>query len=153
MNPVNAQRLARELIQAHGLVGWTFSWDRAVKRLGACHYHTRQITLSYDLTVKAPDEEIKNVILHEIAHALAGHKAGHGPEWVRVAQSIGCSGTRCYDVASVGKIDGKWKATCQSCGREYRMHRLKTRTKRGNSRRWWCTPCGEINGHLTWEET
>jgi hypothetical protein len=36
--------------------------------------------------------EILDTILHEIAHALVGHKEAHGPVWVAKAKEIGCSG-------------------------------------------------------------
>lgn len=147
MNPAAAANLARELIATHAPPGWTFSWDRAVRRLGCCKYGTRQITMSYDLTVIAPEPEVRNMILHEIAHAVAGYDAAHGPHWVRVARSLGCTGDRCYDVAKVGRIEAKWQATCPSCSKTYHMHRIKHKHLVR-----WCPPCGRTRGQLLFKE-
>jgi predicted SprT family Zn-dependent metalloprotease len=38
--------------------------------------------------------EVRDTILHEIAHAHVGNAAGHGPVWQRMARSIGCNGER-----------------------------------------------------------
>ena len=35
--------------------------------------------------------DVTNTILHEIAHALAGAKPGHGPAWKTVARRIGAT--------------------------------------------------------------
>jgi predicted SprT family Zn-dependent metalloprotease len=41
--------------------------------------------------------EVRETILHEIAHALAGPKVrAHGREWGEIALRIGCNGRRCY---------------------------------------------------------
>ncbi len=40
---------------------------------------------------------MRNTILHEIAHALTGHKAGHNAEWRNMAIAIGCDGQRVYN--------------------------------------------------------
>ena len=39
--------------------------------------------------VQKPPELVTEVILHEIAHALAGPEAGHGPEWKAIAIRLG----------------------------------------------------------------
>lgn len=54
---------------------------------------------------------VENVILHEIAHALAGQEAGHGPRWRAVALWIGCDGAVFYHQPIVG---GTYP--CQACG-------------------------------------
>lgn len=37
---------------------------------------------------------VKDTVLHEIAHALAGHEAKHGPVWQKIAKEIGANGQR-----------------------------------------------------------
>ena len=41
------------------------------------------------------EENVKNTLLHEIAHALAGHEHNHDEVWKATARSIGCDGCRC----------------------------------------------------------
>ena len=79
-----AQRLAVSLMREHGLaqMGWTFGWDRARRRLGACHHDKRLISLLVPLTIHDTDDaRVRNTILHEIAHALVGAEHGHDYVW------------------------------------------------------------------------
>lgn len=102
----DAKVLANFELQKHGLIekGWTFNFDRGSRRFGCCYYATRRITLSWLLTEANGAAEVRNTILHEVAHALAGHPAGHGPEWVRICRSIGGDGLRCYSTATVNTV-------------------------------------------------
>ncbi len=58
---------------------WSFRFDRATTRLGQCDHRSRTISVSRHLTHKATPDEVTQVLLHEIAHALAGPRAAHGP--------------------------------------------------------------------------
>ena len=81
MNLYEAAHLAKELMTRHGLAGWSFEFDHARRRFGRCDYTHRRITLSKPLTFLNPIEEVRDTLLHEIAHALAGERAGHGAKW------------------------------------------------------------------------
>lgn len=125
MDLTRAEQLAKELIAQH-VPDWHFGWDHGRRRFGRCHYRTRTITLSYILTSMNSEEEVRNVILHEIAHAKApGHH--HDYVWRQVARSIGCTGDRCYDSTVVATPQAPLKAVCKSCGKEY--HRWKRTTR------------------------
>jgi plasmid stabilization system protein ParE len=65
---------------------------------------------------------VRDTILHEVAHALAGPKAKHGPVWREVAVRIGCSGRRCVD-PSAPSIDGPWVGACPAGHRTTRFRR------------------------------
>ncbi|MCY4431532.1 MAG: SprT family zinc-dependent metalloprotease [Rhodospirillales bacterium] len=95
-----ASRRIPELMARHGLTaaGWGWVFDGAKTRAGACHYTKRRIQLARRYCEHATREQIDDTILHEIAHALAGHQAKHGPKWKAIARSIGCSAVRCHDV-------------------------------------------------------
>jgi hypothetical protein len=54
--------------------------DSAVRRFGTCRYSRKLITLSRQLIELNDQARVLDTILHEIAHALAGPKTGHGPE-------------------------------------------------------------------------
>ena len=45
--------------------GWTFGFDRAKKRLGACRPATKQITLSALLSRTLPEAEVEDTVRHE----------------------------------------------------------------------------------------
>lgn len=85
-----AYKLLRKTMNSHGLTAWTAVINpRPMRRLGCCRYRKLTIELS-QLFVRTHDEEhVMNTILHEIAHALAGARAGHGERWKRTARSIG----------------------------------------------------------------
>ena len=69
-----AEKLAISLMDRHGLLdkGWHFKYDNAVKRFGVCMFRPKVIGLSSKLTLLNDREKVKDTILHEIAHAIAG---------------------------------------------------------------------------------
>jgi SprT protein len=118
--------MAEELIEKHlPGKGWTFEWDRAKRRMGCCHYSTKTITMSSFLVLNATKDQIRNTILHEIAHGMAGYAAAHGYHWRRTAISIGCDGKRCHTVKT--SAGAKYKATCGGCGNEFFKFRMPKR--------------------------
>lgn len=114
--------LARVLMEQHNLHGWTFTFDRAKRRFGCCDYDRKRISLSAYLVQLNHEEQVRDTILHEIAHALAGRKAGHGRVWQRIAQSLGCSTMRCY-TTEVVEPPPRYEGTCPGCARK--IHRLR----------------------------
>ena len=120
-NVAEVRKIARTMMNDHGLHDWTLVMGRAKTYYGFCRYGAKTITLSVPLVELNPLETAVDTILHEIAHALAGHKAGHGPEWRKIALSIGCDGKRV-------KSDGvapprKYVGTCPVCDRKSYRHR------------------------------
>jgi predicted SprT family Zn-dependent metalloprotease len=94
----HAEILAQELLFLHGLSqkDWKFQFDRAKKRFGMCNYTTKIISLSKYLTEINSEEKVTETLLHEIAHALAGHNAGHGKIWKEKMIELGQKPERCY---------------------------------------------------------
>lgn len=142
MKLIDAQTMAAELMAEHGLTekGWRFNWDKAVRRFGACHYGLKQITLSRALTELNDEAVIRNTILHEIAHAIAGNAAGHGYLWKAHAIRIGCNGERCYS-SDVVEPEPKYTGECSNCGRVIKKHRRARLAcgqccKKFNNNRW-----------------
>jgi predicted SprT family Zn-dependent metalloprotease len=118
-----ARQLAIDLMRLHNLPpAWSFDFDRSKVRFGKCHHGKKQISLSRYLVEINAEAEVRETILHEIAHALAPRGAGHGPVWRALAQSIGCNGRRCYG-HEVIRPAAKYKGTCPSCRRVIHRHR------------------------------
>ena len=77
--------MARWLMDEHGLTGWTLAFGEARKRLGDCHFRHRVIRISRTHAMEGSEEQIRDTVLHEIAHATAGYEAGHGTLWKATA--------------------------------------------------------------------
>ncbi len=77
----DALQLAEELVFEHGLEGWSVTFDRAKTRAGACRPARREIGLSIPLTRLHTEAEVRDTILHEVAHALVGVAHHHDAVW------------------------------------------------------------------------
>ena len=128
----NCVAVAEALIEEHGLDGWSFQFDSAQRRAGACAFNTKVISLSRFYCIKAGDAQVRDTVLHEIAHALAGPKHNHDATWKRIARSIGCTADRCH---AVDFAPAKYIASCIRCG----WHQKKNRRLRGGV----CRTCGQ----------
>ena len=71
----DATRLAFLYMRLHELDDWQFRLDRATSRFGSCNHRCKTITMSRLLVTLNDKREVRDTILHEIAHALAGPKA------------------------------------------------------------------------------
>ena len=83
--------MARRLMDEHGLTGWALAFVEARKRLGHCHFQDGMIRISRTHALEGSEEQIRDTVLHEIAHAIAGYEAGHGPLWKATARRIGAT--------------------------------------------------------------
>lgn len=125
MNLRDAEDLAFKLI-AEWLPtgGWTFAWSKTKNSHGDCNYRTKTIRLSAHRTQLRTCEQVENTIRHEIAHALAGPNAKHGPEWKAWARRLGADPHRSNSEYDGAPPPFKWVATCGGCGRRFGRHRL-----------------------------
>ncbi|GAB6939828.1 SprT-like domain-containing protein [Isoptericola variabilis] len=122
MEREEAARLARGLMADHGLSGWTFRFDRARRRAGLCRYDRREISLSGPLAELYDEADVREVVLHEIAHALAGARHGHDAVWRATARSIGSTGRRVVREGSP-EVEGDWAGVCPAGHRVTRFRR------------------------------
>ena len=128
-----ARSLAVGLMAQHGLQDWHVTFDNARARFGVCRPSRRQIGLSRHLTSLSEEDEVRNTILHEIAHALVGSEHGHDEVWRAKALAIGCDGKRTDDLPE--GAEGPWQGRC-SAGHVERQHRRPTRVRSCST----CTP-------------
>ena len=121
----DAFAMAEYLLEVHGLEDWEVSYDNAKRRAGICKFGERTLGLSAPLTAVHSEDDVRDTILHEIAHALVGPRHGHDAHWRRVAISIGCSGERCAP-ADAPSSHAAWLGTCPS-GHTLDRHRRPER--------------------------
>jgi predicted SprT family Zn-dependent metalloprotease len=67
------------------------------------------------------DDEVEQIILHEIAHGLVGVHEGHGRTWVKTARSLGYVGGRTIEIPEA-RISARWQGVCVR-GHEVFRHR------------------------------
>jgi predicted SprT family Zn-dependent metalloprotease len=113
---------ASALLNLHLDESWSFAFDHAKTRAGLCNYNLKRISVSRYLAAKYEDDEIHQVLLHEVAHALAGPGAGHGARWRSIAKSIGYEGKRLHGGAIAEDL-APWVGTCPAGHVHYRYRR------------------------------
>jgi predicted SprT family Zn-dependent metalloprotease len=141
---------ARALLDEHGLSAWEFGFNANVRRAGVCFYphgaEPGRIELSVHFAARNSDSEVRDTLLHEIAHALVGPGHGHDAVWKAKCREIGARPEACYG-ADVEMPRGRWRATCPGCAVEFDRHRKPARAAG-----WFCRPCGPKAGRLLWHE-
>ena len=101
MNISDALQQLKDSIDAHGLTDWSGGLDNARRRFGVCQMRKKRITLSRHLCALNSEAEVRDTILHEIAHALAweryGENCGHDQRWKNICKEIGARPVACFD--------------------------------------------------------
>jgi hypothetical protein len=86
-----AQRLCDIQLRKWGLweQGWKTNFTKVTQYIACCMFDEKRIVISLPHLNARSEAELKQTILHEIAHALAGYEAGHGEAWVSKAKEVG----------------------------------------------------------------
>lgn len=135
MDKCAASSFARSAMSKHGLSDWTLIWNRSKRTAGECSSYFKEIKLSTVGLVNFTEEEFKDTVLHEIAHALVGTHEDHNSVWKAKCIEIGGTGEvyakqfspyRWVLMCSNGHILKKWHrkpssdwdySTCLMCKR------------------------------------
>lgn len=133
-----AEELAQTLMTRHGLSrhGWRVRWIDHKTTAGRCCTYVWNvkpertsgvIMLSRYVTEHHSEREVRDTILHEIAHALNNPKnQAHGTEWREVARRIGAHPRATYDTSTLPPVVKKWTGTCPNGHTTQRSRRTKT---------------------------
>lgn len=108
-----AKQMAEDLMGQYGIYSWTVVFDSAKTRKGQTRFRQREISLSAPLTEINPVEQVRNTILHEIAHVMVGPGHGHDDVWRSKAIEIGCTGQTCTPV--INRLPGRYIVKCKHC--------------------------------------
>lgn len=127
MRLAEAFDLAIVLKEQHRLYGWIIELDRSKRRFGYCSHYERKISLSKYLVELNEYVRVRDIILHEIAHALVGPRNGHNEIWKQKALSIGCDGKTCYSVNEVTIPKPKYIGECPKCDYKIKAFRKRRR--------------------------
>jgi predicted SprT family Zn-dependent metalloprotease len=121
----DAYAMAEYLLEVHGLDDWQVSYDNAKRRAGICRFAEQTLGLSAPLTAVHTEDDVRDTILHEIAHALVGPAHGHDATWLAMARRIGSSGERCVSPDSPTP-PAAWLGACPG-GHTLERHRRPER--------------------------
>lgn len=117
-----AERLMGESLDTQK---WSFGFDAGKRRAGLCDHTNRRISLSRHMSLLHPVDQSRQVMFHEIAHALAGVKHGHDKQWLRIAQDLGYRNEK-ISAREVDEVHAKWHGECPN-GHEYFRYKKPTR--------------------------
>ena len=151
MDKLEAQKTALREMVKWGLVddGWTFGWlsRRATQTCGQCVYRAKAIRLNPRHVELNSPVVVLDTVRHEIAHALVGSRANHGPAWRECAVRVGATPERAAgeEVAPVPRQPFRWTATCRDCGAVMRRRQLTKKAISGGLRHRGC------ESELRWE--
>ena len=121
--------------------GWDFEINRSKRIIGLCNHATNTLLFSSVYIELNKRREVKDTILHEIAHALVGpeeydESEGHDLLWQAVAKGIGARPDRFADRHIAPKP--RWYFVCPvhgSIGAYFRKPKLHRK------RLVWCAVC------------
>lgn len=103
---------------------WSFGFDSGRRRAGLCSYTDKKITVSKYLSLVHSIDDVRQTVLHEIAHAICGPKEGHSKKWLATAKSIGYR-NETYTGEEIAKEFAPYTGLCPNGHRHYRYQRPK----------------------------
>lgn len=69
--------------------GWSVALDKSSWHAGLTRFDQKQIVLSVRAIEQYSNDEMEEVILHELGHALVGPGHAHGRTWARQVRELG----------------------------------------------------------------
>lgn len=148
---------ARRLMKNFGLSDeyWEFRFNRSRRRYGQCSFvwidltgtfrKKGRIELSKPFCLVNPFEITDDCIRHEIAHALAGPHAKHGPKWVEMCKVTGARPEICGSGNII--LAARWQARCFNCGKVHHRYR-----RPNVAMNYHCISCGPERGTVYFRE-
>jgi len=124
----DAEKLAKRLMKKFGLDFLRFRFTRSKIFIGYCSFlRYKKEWIPYRIELSSPfvlinsKEVIKETILHEIAHAVAGREHCHDEVWKECAVYVGADP---FVVScNVNVPEGRYKGICPICKKVYYKYR------------------------------
>jgi predicted SprT family Zn-dependent metalloprotease len=139
-----------DAMEKHGLLGqgWDFTISKTKNIIADCNDVKDVIRMSRMHLELGGEYEVKQVILHEIAHALVGTGYGHNHKWRAKAWEIGVVDPSSTFSVSYD-IPHKIEIVCSVCNgvlakRQRRMNATKLKGS-------WCMNCGKTSKGLLYQ--
>jgi hypothetical protein len=142
MNTAAARRLARNLMIRHGLALWRLDYINHSAHAAQCVFSRHTIELTVEYVQAYNPEQVTQLVLHEIAHALRGPseaKNHHDDKWLRIARRIGYKGGATVDPSFPQPVI-VWDIVCPTTGHIQELHTAPTAPHCKNCNNRDCTP-------------
>ena len=134
-----AERLARDILDKHDLSDkWEFRWSTGRTFAGKTEFYRSHVAaqkgragrlaLSRPFCSVNERPQVLDTILHEVAHILAGIRAGHGPAWKAVALKLGANPKSCVSADAVVPPK-RYTGVCDKCGYTFYSNSRKSATR------------------------
>lgn len=116
---------------------WHLEFSNSRRTFGCCQFKKlvfkgTELTLPDGVIIPSkplvewnPESELRDTILHEIAHALCGPGVGHSKAWKETAKRLGCRPQTCFDSTQVILPPRRYIAKCPNCGRQREFDAIK----------------------------
>jgi hypothetical protein len=131
-----------DAMEKHGLLGqgWDFTISKTRNIIADCNDVKDVIRMSRMHLELGGEYEVKQVILHEIAHALVGTRYGHNHKWRAKAWEIGVVDPSSTFSVSYD-IPHKIEVKCGVCTKTLQRRQRRMNTTKLN--RCYCMHCGK----------
>lgn len=150
----DAQEMTDVELRRYGLwqIGWRTAFTKSTEYIAACYFDSKRIAISIPALNARSEPELKQTILHEVAHALVGYGHGHDEVWIKKCEEIGgdirvCAkvnfdGGRANDAAEC-KPSKEIKAIQNTCPKCFKVAIVKSQAKFGDTL-WYILECGHL---------
>lgn len=125
MSPSQILKETRDMLDEYGFGGWGVNLSNVMTRCyGLADFGKREIRIAAKVAALNPAAETRDTIAHEVAHVIAGIKAGHGWEWKKACRVTGARPVRCHKAATVER-PRRYRAVCDGCGQAVGGRKVK----------------------------
>ncbi len=133
MDILKAEKMARDLLSLHGFDYCLFAWTRSHNVFGTAvsnrvYANKKTLKLSKPLVLVNDEDRVRDTILHEIAHFIAGAERGHDWRWKQVCREIGAKPERCFSSLDTVMAQAKYTLACGNCGLKSPRSRIPKNT-------------------------
>ena len=98
---------------------WSFVFDSGKRRAGLCDHTNRRISLSKHLVQLHSIEQSRQVLWHEIGHAMVGANHGHDKTWLAAATKLGYKNEK-FSGRTIDENQATWLGMCPNGHKYYR---------------------------------
>ena len=145
---LNIEAQVELMLKEHGLSekGWSYSPTSDKRRIGVCNYSSKTIGISEPLSTCVGLDEVKQAIIHEVAHALVGSEVGHGKLWKETVEALG--GVPVVELVIPGVLEvDSWRGECNK-GHQISMAAAPRRVRSCH----YCSDSFEVENILHWSK-